>query len=367
MKRQVLAAVAAIGALSLSACGSGVTANGGDGDTYTLTGVTAAPAGSPSEAITEWFVEEVEKRSDGRLVVDMAATGTQCDAAEVVVCVQDGRADLGVSVPDYTPQLFPDAAVVGLPFLGLDHGAVTEALAKTHEEHEGAQQLYEDHGLTYISEWPVGRLLFGTKQALESADGLEGQKMRLSNPLIMRAGEIAGANNVSLTAAETYESIERGVADGVGFSLDGAVSFNLAELLPYWSDPGTGHYSSFAMWINSDTYQGLPEDLQAVVEEVKTELNTGQGAELADTKTAEQCDQLNESSNLESLEVWEAGATEAWKDELGTELEERWLQEAEEYGLNDPQGYLETYKKNLEAAGNNPEDDPTVQCLNRSN
>ena len=90
MKRQVLAAIAAIGALSLSACGSGVTANGGDGDTYTLTGVTAAPAGSPSEAITEWFVEEVEKRSDGRLVVDMAATGTQCGAAEVVVqCERD--------------------------------------------------------------------------------------------------------------------------------------------------------------------------------------------------------------------------------------------------------------------------------------
>jgi TRAP-type C4-dicarboxylate transport system substrate-binding protein len=350
-------------ALTVSACGQSSATTASDGEVYKLTGLTSAPQGSGSEAITEWFVDQLEQRSDGRIVVDMMPSGALCAAQEVVVCVQDGRADFGVSVPDYTAQMFPDASIVGIPFLSQDHQSITHALSTLHAEHEGSRALYDKHGLTPLSTWSVGRLLFGTKDQLSSTDGLDGLKLRLSNPLVMDAGEKAGASNVAVTAPETYEAVERGVADAVGFSMDGAVSFKLSEILPNWSDPGTGHYSTFAMWLNKDVYEGLPEELRSVVDDVQNDLNKGEGTKINDAATKQLCEKMHESKDITSLAAWPEENTQSWKTRLGSTLEDRWIKDATANGLKDAESYLKRYKELLEEAGNDPSIDVTVQCV----
>ena len=115
MKRtssRALAAAAAATAMFLAACGGG-SGDGGDGgdagsgETITLNLATMVQETTPHFPVISWFFDELEARSDGRIIVERTAPESVCKAPEIAECVRDGRADIGVTIPDYTPQLFP--------------------------------------------------------------------------------------------------------------------------------------------------------------------------------------------------------------------------------------------------------------------
>src|SRR5699024_3364985 len=142
---------------------------------------------------------------------------------------------VGVTIPDYTPQMFPQITVVSVPFVAADQQAQMQALYTVNHEHEGAQQVWDDNNLVMISHWSAGRLALGSPEPINSIEDMKGMRWRVSGPYLQRAMEEVGGSNIALPAPDTYEAIERGVADAAGFALDGAVDYKLMELLPYWT------------------------------------------------------------------------------------------------------------------------------------
>lgn len=356
------AAAAALAAtMLLAACGADDGGSTGSGDeTVELTVATFAQPDSVGEAVSSWFYEEVEARSDGRLTFDVTAPDSLCAANEIAVCVQDGRADLGVTIPDYTPQMFPTVTLISVPFLTEDSQALMQTLHQLNGEHEGAQQVWEDNGLTPIAHFSAGRLVLGSEEPIESIADMAGLRWRVSGAYLQRAIEAAGGSNVAVTAPETYEAIERGLADTVGFPIDGATQYQLMELLPYWTDPGSGHYTTIGMWMNRDVYEGLPDDLRAVVDEVTDELNSGEGVLAFNEVAAELCNLLED--NATDLGMWGEAATEEWRAAIGDELLDQWAQDATAAGLEDAEGYREAYLDLLgQHDGSVP--DPTLECV----
>lgn len=369
-RRWALVAGISAAALALAACGNGDgNGNGGgggggaDGESVELVVATMAEAGTVGEAVQNWFVEEVESRSEGRLTFDVTAPNSLCPANEISVCIQDGRADVGVSIPDYTPQIFPQITVVSVPFVAADQQALMQALYDVNHEHDGAMQLWQDNGLKMIAHWSAGRLIMGSDQPVDSIADMQGQRWRVSGPYLQRAVEAAGGSNVALSAPETYEGVERGVADAAAFAMDGMVAYQLLELLPYYTDPGTGHYNTFGMWFNADVYEGLPDDLRQIVDEVTTDVNGGEGTEAFRVVAEEQCVTVMDHDNVEDFDAWTEEATEEWHALVGDELTDQWVSDAESNGLNDAQGYLDRYTELLEEYDDGEENDPTVECV----
>lgn len=363
-RRGALAAGAAASALVLAACGGG-GGGAGDDDAVELVVATMAEAGTVGEIVQNWFVDEIEERSEGRLTFDVTAPNSVCPANEISACTQDGRADVGVSIPDYTPQMFPQITVVSVPFVAADQQALMQALYDVNHEHEGAMQLWEDNGLEMIAHWSAGRLVMGSAEPVESIADMQGQRWRVSGPYLQRAVEAAGGSNVALAAPETYEGIERGVADAASFALDGMVAYQLLELLPYYTDPGTGHYNTFGMWFNADVYDGLPDDLRQIVDEVTTEVNGGAGTTAFREVAEEQCVIMMEHDNVADLTAWSEDATQEWQDMVGEELLEQWVSDAESNGLSDAQGYLDQYMELLETYDPGDQTDPTLECVDQ--
>lgn len=357
--------VATVTALALTACGGGDGGDGAgaDGEQVELTVATFAQPDSVSEAVTGWFYDEVESRSDGRLTFDVTPPDSMCDAAEISVCVQDGRADVGVTIPDYTTQTFPTVSLVSVPFITEDAQALMQTLYEVNMEHEGAQQVWDNNGLHPIGHFSAGRLILGSDDPVNSISDMEGKRWRVAGPYLQRAVEAAGGSNVALTAPETYEGIERGVADAVGFPMDGATEYQLMELLPYWTDPGTGHYTTVGMWMNQDTYEGLPDDLRQIVDEVTAEFNEGAGIEQFNEVTQGQCDVLLE--NVEEFDAWDAEATAEWRAAIDEDLLDLWVQEAESNGVQDAEGYLALYQEKMGANQSGDTVDPAVECVER--
>lgn len=364
--RWMLAAGVSTAALVLAACGNGSSDTAdAEGESVELVVATMAEEGTVGAAVQNWFVDEVESRSDGRLTFDVTAPNSLCPAAEISACTRDGRTDVGVSIPDYTPQMFPQITVVSVPFLATDQQALMQALYDVNHEHEGAMQIWEQNNLEMIAHWSAGRLVLASDQPVESIEDMKGLRWRVSGPYLQQAVEAAGGSNVALAAPETYEGIERGVADAASFALDGMVAYQLLELLPYYTDPGTGHYNTFGMWFNADVYEGLPDDLRQIVDEVTVEVNGGEGTAAFRAVAEEQCTTVMENENVENFDAWSEEATQEWKDLVGDDLLTQWVSDAESNGLNDAQAYLDRYTELLDEFNDEQSSDPTIECVER--
>ncbi|WP_147102951.1 TRAP transporter substrate-binding protein [Nesterenkonia populi] len=369
--RRSLTAVAALGLLA--ACGGEVEGNdsgeGNGGDAapeVTLTLVTSAAEGTPSAEVQEWYADELESRSEGRIEIERTEAYSLCDAVEVIDCVRDGRAQLGVSIPDYTPAYFPSTSMVSIPFIGQDWQAITQALHELHVTNEDAQAVMTGNNIHHLATWPVGRMLIGTHEPVETPEDLAGLSLRASGPLAISLYENQGVNVISLAANEVFEGIERGVIDSVAASIDFPVNYQLNELLPHWTDPGVGEYSAFGMWMNLDAYEELDDELKQVVDDVAADLSSGAGAGIFYEQAIEQCPQMLEAENLESFTRWDEDASNAWAEGTGDSLQEEWVALAADQGLENADQVLEDYLASLEEHTDPDAEDATSSCIDQA-
>ncbi len=321
----------------------------------------------PTAPLVEWFYSQLEERSDGRITVDRTEPESICKAPEIAECVRDGRADLGVSISDYSASLFPSMSVAGIPFMADNPQALMSALYEVNTNNDSAVAQWESLGIEYIAAWSPGTTIIGTNSQVTDIKGLNGLQIRAIGSALPQALDMVGASVVSMPAAETYENIERGVADAVSWSMDGPVDYKLMEQLSDWVDPGVGAYTTFTMWMNKDFYDSLPEDLRAIVDEVRDELNAGVGMEQFSTVTDSQCDVMLDFPNIKSLTAWDESATDEWKNLVQDDLIAAYIAQAEADGLADAQGYFDDYVAALNAAASDSTDilDPVAACVER--
>lgn len=360
------AALVGVTALGLSACASSGDANesSSSGQSIEFNVVSWATPGSLTEVMGDWWYGEVESRSNGRMTFNIAAGDTLCSASEIPECVRDGRADIGQSLTDYSTQLFPMASVVSIPFLSTDGAAVSKALFDLSGEHEGAAALWEQNNLKPLSHVPPGRLLIGSYDEVTSIDDLSGLRMRMAGRFAQHAVDAAGASSVAIPAPETYEALERGLADIAGFPLEGTAAFQLRDVLPEWTDPGLGMYTTIGMWMNYDVYDGLDDDLRQIIDEVNAEFNDTVSSDIFTEVSNQQCDELIDT--VGDLKQWAPAETQRWRDVVAVNLESLWVEEAENDGLTGAADYLDRYKEKLEEYTDPSRPDSTIACAERN-
>lgn len=360
-----LAAGAAL-ALSLTACGDGVTTAPDTEEVHTFVLANGTQAGTPHEAVQDRYIEMLEERSDGRIQIDRTDFQVICQLDEIAECVSDGRADLGTTINDYTPHMLPSMSVISIIGMNTDMQAAISAMYDVHQEYEPVMQDLEDTNLHYGSSWPVGTLFIGSQQPAENVDDLDGLDARAAGPVTQQILSDAGMNISAITAAETYEALQRGVIDSVASALDFATQYAVAEQVPHWTDPGLGQYTAYGMWWNQDAYDSIPDDLQQVVDEVTDELNYGEAMVAYNEQIETVCDAMIDDENVESFTRWDEDETQRWMDEIGDEAEQLWFETVDTYNFDNAEEYLETYKATYEEhASDDNLEDAAATCVDR--
>lgn len=351
-------AVASASLLALTACGDGVVEGGGVDETFEFTLANGALEGTQHHVVAEEYMDAVEEASDGAITFERTTFEALCNMNEVADCVRDGRADIGVTVTDYTPHLLPTLSVMSITFLNNDIQAAVQSLYEIHEDYEPAREQLASANLEYISTWPVGALLIGSEEPVESIDDVEGLSARAAGPVTQRSLEAAGVNVNAITAAETYESLQRGVIDSVASSLDFAVNYQITEQLPYWADPGLGQYTAYGMWWNADSYESLTPELQEVVDDVTREFNEGRTIEIANRELEGICQAMLDSPDVESFDRWDEAETEEWRELAAEGAQDEWLSIMDDYNFDNAEAFLEEYVSTYERleSPDNPED-----------
>lgn len=271
MKRRDLLKAGGAGALAL---GASSAAKAADAEKFNWKLVMSWPKKFPGLASEmDWFVDELQKLSGGRLNITIYGGGELVPAFEVFNAVSAGTAEMGHSTPYYWKGIVPEAEV----FTTVPFGMTADEFNSWFMLAGGRELLaeaYKPHGvLPFIGGNTMAQMGGWFNKEINSLEDIKGLKIRM--PGI--AGEVYkahGASPVALPGAEIYTSMQSGVIDAtdwVGPWND--LAFGLYKVAKYyykgWQEPS----ALMELIINEKAFNSLPQDLQQLVENTSHALN----------------------------------------------------------------------------------------------
>jgi TRAP-type C4-dicarboxylate transport system substrate-binding protein len=297
------------------------------------------------------FVENVEKRSGGRLKIELFTADALFKSKEVLTALDAGIADFGVVFPAYMPKDLPLALVTDLPFAYPDMKTAFEVIYKLFQT-----PVMEDYmaqkGLKMLYVVPRGSYqIYTTKKWVKSMDDLKGMKIRGAGGMSTKMLKALGASPVSIPMLDAYPSLQRGLLDGVHGAFGASIVVKHDELLKYFTIINSGTVSS-ANVISLKSFNKLPRDLQQILVEEGKRINSV----VRDAQVAVGYDQPDEFPEAYQ-KMKERGVQfytlspaerEAWKAATASVWDE-WLSDVETKGLPGKQ-VLEEYRRLLKEA-----------------
>ncbi|MEM7284191.1 MAG: TRAP transporter substrate-binding protein, partial [Pseudomonadota bacterium] len=212
------------------------------------------------------FARALEQNSGGRLSIRVFGDGELVPALEVFDSVSRGTADLGHGTPAYWRGKLPASQFFnGIPF------GMTLRMYNAWLYHEGGwdlwRDIYEPFNLIPVASGNTDTQMGGWfRDELNSVGDLKGLKMRIAG----FGGEVfarVGGTPVLTAGSEILTSLQTGNIDAAEFSgpyNDQAFGFHQVAkhyYYPGWHEP-TGMVETL---VNKQSYEKLPEDLQAIV------------------------------------------------------------------------------------------------------
>ena len=237
------------------------------GDSVTVNLGHPFPARHPiqARALEPWAVQ-VNEVTGGTVTVEFFAGGALGPAPQTYENAVSGAADIGWALQGYTPGRFPVTDVIEMPFTFSSASQATDVLWTLYEEFEEFQNEYSDVKLLGMWVHDVGDMWIAEGRVDTIAD-IEGLTLRAPSPVQNAVISALGGNPVGMPAPELYDSLERGVIDGLFIANSGLTSFNLYEVLESGVQCNCYVAAQF-LAMNLGTWDSLSDAQRAAIEEV---------------------------------------------------------------------------------------------------
>jgi TRAP-type C4-dicarboxylate transport system substrate-binding protein len=121
------------------------------------------------------------------------------------------------------------------------------------------------HNLLYYTEKIYPTAMIG-KKPIRKIEDFKGYKVRSSGALAEMLKDL-GAVPSMIPGEELYLALQTGVIDGAHWgAAGGALSMKLCEVAKYYIQPDLAMAGTDVIIINKDAFNGLPKDLQAILD-----------------------------------------------------------------------------------------------------
>jgi TRAP-type transport system periplasmic protein len=247
-----------------------------------ITYSTHMPAPHLSTLLAKEWAKEVEKRTNGRVKVTVFPGGTLLTADKAYNGVLTGIADVAWIVLGVTKGRFPLTEVFDLP-LGYNSGLGAGRLMNEYYKKFRPKE-FDESQVMYLHGHPRGGI--HSKKAIRKFEDFKGLKIRTTGATsdIVKA---LGATPVGMPVNETYDALSRGVVDASTGAFDTLKDFRWAEVVKYSIDsPGFGFTGAFGVFMNKQKWNGLPPDIQKIIEKINEEWIEREGKTWDETSNA---------------------------------------------------------------------------------
>lgn len=225
---------------------------------------TMLPTGTTHHrmVITPW-VEEVKRRSNGRIEITVFPASSICKANQQYECVRDGLVDIAYGLPGWTPNHFPMTSVMELPFMHRTAATGSQMLADLWPKYLSKE--YTDVHVLAMNMQPAGHIHTQGKP-IRRLEDFKGQKIRTVTAVTGDLIDALGGVKVGLSSPEVYQAMSNRAIDGFVLNYEGVVAFRLQEVTRYHTEV-SAYSTVFATWMNRKRYDALPQDLRKILDE----------------------------------------------------------------------------------------------------
>lgn len=272
----------------------------------------------------ERWKEEVEKRTNGAVVVNTFPGGTLLGAKNMMDGVIAGQADIGNLCMAYQPGRFVVTNATSLP-LGLPSSKVASLVLWDIYKKYNPKAFAKVKVLTMFTTAPTNIM---SKVPVRNLSDIKGLDLRASGGAAKILGAW-GANPVGMPMPATVEALQKGVVKGLFSSLEVMKDFKFAETCKYVTMTNTVIYP-FAVVMNMDKWNSLPKDVQEVMEGLSVQQAAWTGTYM-DNHVEDAIDWSKRTHQVEFIQLSEAEKVE-WDSKLQF-LNDKWIQSAKEKGF----------------------------------
>lgn len=250
--------------LFLGGCNSGIINE--ENQIYAWPIATASPEDTVTQIFAEKFAEEVEKLSDGKMIINVYSNSVLGGDRELLESCKDG--DIPFVVQNTAPQVsfIKEASVFDLPCVFSNIQEVRNAV-DNEEFFDVMKNAYENAGYRLMGYSDQGFRVMSTNKLVESFNDFKGQKIRtMENPYHILFWKSINARPTPMTFSEVYIGLQQKTIDAQENPYEVIVSNKLNEQQKYIIE--TNHLPHLISLIVSDKfYSKLSETQQTIIDE----------------------------------------------------------------------------------------------------
>ncbi|MEZ5889122.1 MAG: TRAP transporter substrate-binding protein [Xanthobacteraceae bacterium] len=210
------------------------------------------------------WIDKIEKATKGRVKIELYPSQTISKGVDNWKAVRSGIVDIAWCFHGYWPDLTPLADVItlpALPFKKAEKGS--EVLWKLYQKFPAVQKEFSD--VKPLMLWTSAPyILITTNKQVKTLDDLKGMKIRVTGGPPTEQIKALGAVPTLIPMPDAYQSLDKGVVDGMGAPWEAIHGFRLYEVVKYYTImPLSAVY--FSMSMNKKKWDSLPKDIQEAI------------------------------------------------------------------------------------------------------
>ncbi len=257
----------------LTACGSSAPASTDGASTdsanpdkvYELSFTIHDPATSAKVAYYEDLAAQTLEATNGGVKITVYPGGTLVAATDVAEGVLTGAADMGWLYTAFFPGQFPLTEAISLPMILQDSIQGTKVFQGMYAQNTDLQEELSAYKVLGLYCNPMAYIY--TTEPVNTMADLKGLTLRCPAGVATDMITAWGGTPILMGPGDVYQSIEKGVINGFTFEWTGTGSFNLSEVIDYVTEVPI-YVGEFITAMNWDSYNALPADYQAAIDEI---------------------------------------------------------------------------------------------------
>ncbi|MEP7706401.1 C4-dicarboxylate TRAP transporter substrate-binding protein [Paraglaciecola sp. 25GB23A] len=294
---------------------------------------------------TQWFAQEVEKRSGGDLKINIMWGGALFKANAARQSIAAGVVDLGTIIPDYFPKEMVSFSLTNLPFENLDPWVGLKANFDHMTSPEVTQNLAKQN-LVFVSSYMLSNvIMLCTGDAVRSLEDIKDKKIRGVGTFGKIFGDL-GANLVSMDIYKAYQGLDNGLLDCSQGYMNASLALKHHEVADSLTKLNWGIYTGLGIFINKDALARLSQSQQKVLNEVGASFidYLGQNVLKSDLAAEQRFTQGIDGRKLEMISLSPSESAKLYS--ASQSHISKWQKEAIKSGL-DGEAMVKSYRRSL--------------------
>jgi len=291
------------------------------------------PATSLFSRVQQHFLDQVTKKTDGKVTFEWFYGGVLLKATDVFPGISRGVVDIGFSVPAaFNPREYPISDIT-LPFITENPGAASLAFRDWYIKNPAVQNEFQKNNVHVLLTLPAAENVLWSMKKVSTAADLKGMRIRtLLGPA--EALTALGATAVTVPYTDAIDLLSRGGVDAISTTpFEQGVMDGLPNMVNYLSPAARmGIFATVVTGINLERWKTLPKSLQDTFSSAANDALMFYISE--QSKEADKSvDILLKSTKVEVVPM-DAAEAKKWRDATNAVIVKKYLDKANRAGAN---------------------------------